>query len=149
MKNLETKQKIFDKVVKHLFKQKVCAHEGDVCAYLNEKGHKCAVGCLIPFSRMSNFQPSGLVDELVVYTSKYHEKNPKNKTAKQFLNLLKKNENFLFALQECHDSHGRDIVGVGILSDFDLPLLQKQLIKIAKRYKLNYNHLKELTKEYK
>ena len=46
-------QAIFDKVVRHLYKQgqPAMAHAKNsttICAYRNSKGQTCAVGCLIP-----------------------------------------------------------------------------------------------------
>jgi hypothetical protein len=142
MKNLETKQKIFDKVVKHLFKQGVKAYEGSVCSYLTDDGLKCAVGCLIPYNRLNNFQPDGVVDNLLDYAKDYCKDNPKNKTAEDFKVFIKTNKNLLQALQTVHDDNNT--------KDYDLylPELKSSLIKVAKRYKLNYNHLKELNKEY-
>ncbi len=47
-----TKQETFNKVVKHLRRQKTQAlqNDGFGCAYRGDDGKKCAVGCLIPDS---------------------------------------------------------------------------------------------------
>jgi len=44
------KQEIFDTVKTHLLKQNEQAWDDDykACAYLDQSGNKCAVGCLIP-----------------------------------------------------------------------------------------------------
>lgn len=47
------KQEIYDKVCKHLAKQKTRAMNKGVdkgCAYRDDDGRKCAVGCLIPYN---------------------------------------------------------------------------------------------------
>lgn len=47
------KQEIYDKVCKHLAKQKTRAMNdgaGGGCAYRADDGKKCAVGCLIPYN---------------------------------------------------------------------------------------------------
>ena len=41
-------QEIFDKVVRHLSAQGLCAMLDGTCAYRGDGGLKCAVGCLIP-----------------------------------------------------------------------------------------------------
>jgi len=44
-----TPQEIFDTVCKHLGDQGIRAiHDSSQCAYLNRKGHRCAVGHLLP-----------------------------------------------------------------------------------------------------
>lgn len=142
MKNLETKQKIFDKVVKHLFKQGKKAHNGQVCLYLTDDGLKCAVGCLIPYNRLNNFEPEGVVDTLLDYAKDYCKDNPKNKTAKDFKVFIQKNRDFLNLLQQTHDENDTN-------DTLNLSELKSSLVTLAKRYNLIYNHLKELTKEYK
>ncbi len=84
----------------------------------------------------------GGIDDLLDYTKDYCKNSPKNKTAKDFQVFIKKNRDFLRLLQEIHDENGID-------DEFELSELKSNLINVAKRYKLNYNHLKELTKEYK
>lgn len=42
-----TEQEIFDKVIKHLYTQKVQAIRDGDCAYRGENGTMCAVGCLL------------------------------------------------------------------------------------------------------
>ena len=47
--NTMTKQEIYDKVCKHLAKQKTRAGDDISCQYRDDAGKKCAVGCLIPY----------------------------------------------------------------------------------------------------
>lgn len=46
-----TKQKIFDRVARHLLTQNKKAWRGNVCSYRDTDGLTCAVGCLIPPER--------------------------------------------------------------------------------------------------
>ena len=43
-----TNQEIYDKVKRHLMRQKRPAMDGKRCVYRNADGLRCAVGCLIP-----------------------------------------------------------------------------------------------------
>lgn len=48
-----TSKELFQRVKDHLLKQKVKSiNSQGMCRYLDEKGHKCAIGCLI-----ENYQP--------------------------------------------------------------------------------------------
>lgn len=144
MKNLETKQKIFDKVVKHLFKQKECAINGNVCEYKTADGLKCAVGCLIQYNKLYKFNPNGNVNDLCGHLKYYSEIYPNNTYVKDLHKLIYNKNKLLLALQECHDTEtNRDIHNSFILSN-----LKKTLIGCARVFKIKYKHLKELTKEY-
>lgn len=94
------RQKIFNKVYKHLLTQKVRSYDkdNDICLYRQKKGDKylkCAVGCLIPSNR---------------YNPKF-EKNDITSLFQKFPNIqtvldvqTNSDKDFLLGLQEIHDS---------------------------------------------
>jgi hypothetical protein len=52
LENTVNEQLAFDTVAKHLLAQKEqCTDDHGGCRYRNEKGQKCAIGCLIPDSQ--------------------------------------------------------------------------------------------------
>jgi hypothetical protein len=58
----QTKQQVFDQVVKHLLKQgKRAYQEGKGCRYRTDDGLKCAVGCLLPDAAYTPDMEGGLV----------------------------------------------------------------------------------------
>jgi len=88
-----TKQSIFNRVVKHLLKQKVKSKRGYYCAYRSEEGLKCAVGVLIPdrdYDPLMEGDVFTLIDCAVFYSYKI----PK---------YFQKYSNFLHQLQGIHD----------------------------------------------
>ncbi len=89
-----TEQETFNKVVRHLRKQKVKSlrNGGFGCAYRGDNGTKCAVGCLIP-------------DEL--YHPSMEGKVAFESDMRNFLQLLDIDTELANDLQEVHDSHMR------------------------------------------
>ena len=61
-----TKQQIFNKVARHLLRQRKKAEAGSICRYRTDDGLKCAVGVLIPNAKYKpEFEGSmiGISDE--------------------------------------------------------------------------------------
>lgn len=110
------KQKLFNRVARHLLKQNRASTSCGVCRYRGPDGTTCAIGCLIPDSR---------------YSSEFEGKNI---SALQLYNMLDKvftpaqltELSMLTALQEVHD--------------YNLPNAWKaKLFDVAKHYGLNTN----------
>lgn len=90
----KTSQEIFDIVAKHLLTQNVKAMDGNgICMYRNDKGLKCAVGCLIP---SEHYDPS-IEKQTLYFLSHDAYINPKLKA------FLKDNYGLLLSLQALHD----------------------------------------------
>lgn len=53
MIDLTNEQKIFNKVARHLLKQRSRAEKDNSCRLRTEDGRTCAIGCLIPKSKYS------------------------------------------------------------------------------------------------
>ncbi len=88
-----TKQKIFEKAAKHLFRQGERSVEaGDVCRYRGRGGMKCVVGVFIPDDRYSPVLEGRDVSDLL-----RHHPNVLPRA-------LKPHEGMLIRLQGLHDS---------------------------------------------
>jgi len=87
-----SKQRIFNRVYKHLLTQKERAYDEKYgsCSYLDSEGRKCAVGCLIPDGHPGQDFRGGV--EMLF---------------EEYPDLKKKlgNEDFLVKLQFIHDYH--------------------------------------------
>jgi hypothetical protein len=87
-----SKQRIFNRVYKHLLTQKERAYDEKygACSYLDSEGRKCAVGCLIPDGHPGQKFRGGV--EMLFW---------------KYPDIKKKlgNEVFLSTLQDIHDDH--------------------------------------------
>ena len=84
-------QESVDFVGAHLANQKVRSINGICCAYLDKKGNKCAVGCLLPQDHKMMTLYSG-VDDLIM---RYDKDVPE---------VIRKNVRLFLGLQGLHDS---------------------------------------------
>jgi len=111
-----TKQEIYDKVCKHLAKQKTRATVLGSCAYRTDDGKKCAVGCLIPYHvwrKEVGANNTGVGLDALCEESPWAKKN------------FGRNLNLLTELQNAHDSDLSDAQG-----------LRENLRDIAKCYRI-------------
>lgn len=92
MSNRWSKQKIFDKVAKHLLTQmrQSMNEDGDTCRYRGTGGTSCAVGCLIESDELARELDAGH------FTDVYN-------IAKKLPFPIKHQVDFLAELQEVHD----------------------------------------------
>ena len=106
-----TEQSIFNRVVKHLRKQKVKSWSKNhgCCVYRDEHGNKCAVGCLI-----TDKEYTVDMEEKSVYPL-----NDANLLPKRLINFI----SLLCRLQNVHDNYSSkdwESGFAGIAHDFDL-----------------------------
>lgn len=119
-----TPQEMFDTVVKHLFRQNRKAGSLDgtdmfMCAYRDDQGGKCAVGCLIP-------------DEL--YDQEIEGRNVGYHGVHQIMekcidDYSDKHYRILVELQEMHD-------------DYEVEEWRPMMRSIAKRHSLRWKYAK-------
>jgi hypothetical protein len=106
----QIKQRIFNKVAKHLLTQNRKAsryNNNDIskvgCAYKSDDGAKCAIGCLIPdniyFPDMEGKSFGGLLSNYSVILNHFKKMCRVSDTA-----LQKDGRDFFFALQKIHDN---------------------------------------------
>ncbi len=141
-----TKQQIFDKVVTHLFKQKIpsigsCGE----CSYRGNNGLKCALGIFIPDEIYNNNMEgdiSSLKDFLLKIKKRKYRGYSKTKRIlfDKLLDLLETNYDILQDLQYTHDNCTLDDEEKYFLLDS----LKKDLIYVAKIHDLQISHLKKL-----
>lgn len=120
-----SKQKIFEKIIKHLIKQKVRSYDYcDIgCVYRGPNGTKCAVGCLLTDkiyrSDMEGNNIRGVISIYKYYLPKY----------------IIDNEDFLSDIQFLHDEK----------INWNKNGLKRLVIKdFAKRHNLSIDFLKEI-----
>jgi NADPH:quinone reductase-like Zn-dependent oxidoreductase len=121
-------QVIFNKVVRHLFKQnKKCVSEDGTCVYRGPNNTKCAVGALIPNHLYNEEMETKGISNLI-------RKNEK------IADLLDKtNVDLLSSLQEMHD----DAV-LTVKNTFNKRMLKKKLEYVAKNNNLSTKVLNEV-----
>ena len=91
-------QEIFDRVVEHLWNQKVPAlNENNTCVYRGPNGTMCAVGCLIPNELYDPEMDEGGGKAVDVLFEEFHEVTDKIGFTKENLDLLE-------TLQYHHDT---------------------------------------------
>lgn len=111
-------QEIFDKVVTHLFTQKVkCVDDKGRCVY-RFNGLSCAAGCLIPDEEYNPSLEGTSINFLI--------------NDGTVLQNYKNNSEIIKKLQKIHD-----FMETNDKNEFDLKLLSNELIKTAVSYKLN------------
>jgi hypothetical protein len=89
----ETLQSVFDKVATHLLSQNEKSEHDGECLYRDEKGNKCAVGCLIPDNLYSpEIEGAGVLDG--------HIAGILSKSIVGYDTVV---EDLLFHLQDLHD----------------------------------------------
>jgi hypothetical protein len=95
------KQGIFDKVCDHLISQgeRSRLNGGNTCVYLNAKGLKCAVGCLIP-NKHYTFELEGIS----LFVDRENSKLLYEVLEKSIGKLTKDTVEILMSLQDIHDS---------------------------------------------
>jgi len=97
----EAEQAVFDKVAQHCIKQGVQASmtDGLGCVYRDERGRKCAVGCLLTTSELRKLSRLNLKGETIA-------KLPVSFVTDLQMRLgLSAETELLSALQTCHDKH--------------------------------------------
>ena len=121
-------QVIFNKVVRHLFKQnKKCVNEDGACVYRGPNNTKCAVGALIP-NRLYNEE---METEGVAFVFRRNE---------EVAELIgRTNVDLLSSLQEMHD----DAI-LTVKNTFNKRLLKKKLEYVAKNNNLSTKVLNEV-----
>jgi len=124
-KQKQQMQKTFNKVVRHLLKQKKrSAREGGrLCLYRGPNGMKCAIGCLIPNKEYKEKMDYGY-DVMKLWTS-----YPKLSVFKP---VKHREHEYLKFLCMCQDIH-----------DFNYPRQwKKELLALANKYELTFPTIK-------
>lgn len=136
VKSYDSKQEMFDTVVKGMKKQKGFGTEYGNCAYINETtGNQCALGMLLgkPYIKKVVI-PNGLnsldADDLLSHLKDLKEERPDW--------LCAKNMKFLTALQSAHDEAVGRNGGKGSLYSF-----YQDMEEIAKRFRLDNTLLRK------
>lgn len=115
-----SKQYYFNKICRHLAKQKRRAMDGKNCAYRTKEGLMCAIGCLLP---KGEYDPDMEGCRVPVLVRSFGLKTPES-----YMDFWKD-------IQDAHD------MGT------DLKILQNRLIGVAATYELNAK-LVQLIKEW-
>lgn len=120
------KQKIFNKVVRHLLKQnkKSLKYDNITCAYRGKDGVQCAIGCLIPdedYTKAMDIHP----DIILNYPNKISSFLKEKGYMKSF-----EDQEFLIGLQGIHDSYDiyywrTQLVSFGKEHNLDLSIFDK------------------------
>ena len=122
-----TEQEIFDRVVHHLAKQRVLAHEDGSCKYRDKHGNMCAVGCLIPDDLYRDEMEGDSVRDLA-----------NRPEMEKFFSGMRLD--LLIDLQFCHDCNGAGMLG---RKHPPLPQWEKELYRIAETFGLDDKVIEE------
>ena len=112
-----TKQRVFNKVVRHLLTQNKASVIGSVCRYRGHNGLMCAAGCLIPDENYYNSM-----------------ENIKWRTLVQDGDVPSNHKDLILSLQDVHDIFGVE----------EWP---EKLNEIAKKYNLDPSYVEKYRKD--